>query len=70
MLSLSEPVPVDVWSQLSPGSIQLWQLQATTVNQHLDEWQQWLSGDEAERASRFRRDCDRQMFVLSRGGLR
>mgnify|MGYP001803108131 FL=1 len=70
MLPLSESVPVDIWSQLFPGSIHLWQLQVTTVAEQLTRWQQWLSVDELERASRFRRDPDCHMFILSRGGLR
>jgi len=70
MLSLAESIPVNIWSQLSPGSIHLWQLQWMTVVEQLPHWQQWLSRDEMERANRFRQDLDRHRFILSRGGLR
>lgn len=70
MLPLSESVPIDVWSQLSLGSVQLWQMRAETVDGELAQWQGWLSVEETERASRFRRDRDRRRFILGRGGLR
>jgi 4'-phosphopantetheinyl transferase len=70
MLPLSESVPIDVWSQLSPGTVHLWQMQIATVKGELIQWQGWLSADETARADRFRRDLDRRQFILSRGGLR
>jgi 4'-phosphopantetheinyl transferase len=70
MLPLSESVPIDVWSQLSPGSVHLWQMQVATVQSELGPWQGWLSDDETAKAERFRRDPDRRRFILSRGGLR
>ncbi len=70
MLPLTESVPIDVWSQLSPGSVHLWQMQGTAVTDNLARWHSWLSADETVRAERFHRDQDRRLFILSRGGLR
>ncbi|MDA0866138.1 MAG: hypothetical protein O2890_06925, partial [Cyanobacteria bacterium] len=70
MLPLSESVPLGVWSQLSPGSIHLWQMQGAAIHGGLAQCQGWLSADEAARAARFRREQDRHLFILSRGGLR
>jgi len=55
---------------LPEDEVQLWRVDLEAIRANEPRWQEFLSGDESERASRFYFLRDRQSFVASRAVLR
>lgn len=68
MVRVSRPTARD-W-QLTPATVQIWQLHLPSVTAQVPEWSRWLSIDEQQRMERFVFETDRVRYGLSRGGLR
>ncbi|MEM1309502.1 MAG: 4'-phosphopantetheinyl transferase superfamily protein [Cyanobacteria bacterium P01_H01_bin.153] len=48
----------------------VWQLQCSAASDVRSHWLAWLSKEERQRWSNYRRETDRDRFIYSRGGLR
>jgi 4'-phosphopantetheinyl transferase len=55
---------------LLEDEVQVWRVDLEAIRSHESRWQEILSADEANRASRFHFPIDRQRFVASRAWLR